>query len=117
MLVGKRLKELRLEKGLTQRELGQQINVTKVSICCYENGTRTPTLETLSELEKFFQVDLNYLLGNDVKVKNKEKKEQEIFMSSEEITFIEELRKQETVYKRIMEDPKRCAELVGKKLR
>ena len=59
MLVGKRLKELRLEKGLTQRELGQQINVTKVSICCYENGTRTPTLETLSELEKFFQVDLN----------------------------------------------------------
>ena len=52
-----------------------------------------------------------------MKVKNKEKKEQEIFMSSEEITFIEELRKQETVYKRIMEDPKRCAELVGKKLR
>ena len=44
MLLSKRLKELRMESGLTQRELGERVNVTKVSICCYENGTRVPTL-------------------------------------------------------------------------
>ena len=47
MLLSKRLKELRINSGLTQRELGERVNVTKVSICCYENGTRTPTLDTL----------------------------------------------------------------------
>ncbi len=115
MLLGKRLKELRLEKGLTQKELGDKINVTKVSICCYENGTRTPTLETLFELEKFFQVDLNYLLGNDKKVMDEKKKT--VHMAKEEIEFIEELRKHQAIYNLVLENPKRCAELVEKKLR
>ena len=52
MLLSKRLKELRISNGLTQRELGERVNVTKVSICCYENGTRTPTLDTLTKLGK-----------------------------------------------------------------
>ena len=41
MLLAKRMKELRMDRGLTQKELGEIINVTKVSICCYENSTRT----------------------------------------------------------------------------
>ena len=47
ILFSKRLKELRQKAGLTQSELGKMVGVTKVSICCYENGTRTPTLDTL----------------------------------------------------------------------
>ena len=46
MLIGKRIKDMRLEKGMSQQELGDMIGVTKVSICGYENGTRTPSLET-----------------------------------------------------------------------
>lgn len=65
MLLGKRIKEQRKKMNLTQEELGNLINVTKVSICCYENGTRTPTLETLKVLSETFHVDINYLLGND----------------------------------------------------
>ena len=38
--LGERLKTLRKEKGMTQTELGSMINVTKVSICCYEKGIR-----------------------------------------------------------------------------
>ena len=34
MLLSKRIKELRNEKNLTQKDLGKLINVTKVSICC-----------------------------------------------------------------------------------
>ena len=49
-MVGKRLKELRMEKGLSQQELGIAIGVTKVSICGYENGTRLPNLEKLIKL-------------------------------------------------------------------
>ncbi len=58
VLLGKRIKEQRKKMNLTQEELGHLINVTKVSICCYENGTRTPTLETLKVLAETFNVDL-----------------------------------------------------------
>ena len=66
MLLGKRIKSLRKEKGLTQEELGKIINVTKVSICCYERESRVPTLETLIALAEVFGVDVDYLLGNDL---------------------------------------------------
>ena len=42
-LFSKRLKELRKRNGFTQQQLGSMVGVTKVSICSYENGTRTPT--------------------------------------------------------------------------
>ena len=64
MILGKRIKEQRKLMGLTQKELGEIINVTKVSICCYEKGTRTPTLETLKVLAETFNVDINYLLND-----------------------------------------------------
>ena len=56
-MLGQRIKALRKERGLTQQQLGDMINVTKVSICCYENGTRTPTLQTLIDLGRVFGVD------------------------------------------------------------
>ena len=51
ILFAKRLKEKRKEMGFTQKQLGEMIGVTKVSICCYENGTRTPTLDTLIDFK------------------------------------------------------------------
>lgn len=44
-LFGARLKDLRLTNHMTQSDLGKAINVTKVSICCYEKGTRLPYLK------------------------------------------------------------------------
>ena len=69
MLLAKRIKELRNEKDLTQEELGRLINVTKVSICCYENGTRVPTLETIVALADIFEVSLDNIqeIANAIK--------------------------------------------------
>lgn len=116
MLLAKRMKELRMDRGLTQKELGEIINVTKVSICCYENGTRTPTLETLLDLANYFEVDLDYLLGRDKKVDSKQNSKT-IRMAKEEIELMKELRKYETVYQLVIANPKRCAELIARKLR
>ena len=55
MLLGKRIKSLRKRNDMTQEELGKLINVTKVSICCYEKETRIPTLETLVALAMFLK--------------------------------------------------------------
>ena len=116
MLLAKRIKDLRLERGLTQKELGKIINVTKVSICCYENGTRTPTLETLLDLANYFEVDLDYLLGREEHVVVEKTKMKTVRMAKEEIYLIKELRKYENVYQLLSANPKRCAELIAKKL-
>ena len=75
---------------MTQKELGDAINVTKVSICCYEKGTRVPSLETLIDISNLFKVDLNYLIGNDTYVVSENNQSYGIKMSNEEIALIKE---------------------------
>ena len=116
MLLGRRIKDLRKSHGLTQEELGKKINVTKVSISCYENETRTPSLETLLELSEIFGVDLNYLFGRDKFVVKDSDTEYGLYMAEEEIEFMKELRKNHSLHNKIVEDPKRIAELIGKKI-
>ncbi|WP_117168841.1 helix-turn-helix domain-containing protein [Paraliobacillus sediminis] len=60
---GKRLRELRNEKKLTQSELGKIINVSKVSVSGYESGDRTPDTDNLRRLADYFGVTSDYLLG------------------------------------------------------
>lgn len=118
MLLGKRLRDLRKEKQLTQQELGDLINVTKVSICCYEKGTRTPTLETLVELSQVFDVDVNYFLGQDhYVISENDDDAYGIRMAKEEIEIIQELRKHISLYEKLIDDPKRMIEFIDKKVR
>ena len=117
MLLGKRIRSLRKEHGLTQEELGKMINVTKVSICCYEKETRTPTLETLLELSKVFKVDINYFFGNDLYIVAEDDSNYGLSVAKEEIQFLEELRKHSSLYNRVIDNPKRIVELIDKKMR
>ena len=59
-----RLKELRLKKGLTQKELAQKLNMQNTAISKYELNQRKPDTETLLEIANFFNVSVDYLLGN-----------------------------------------------------
>lgn len=111
---GERLKKLRKDKGLTQEELGKMLGVGKSIICCYEKGSRNPSLENLVDMMYIFGVSADYLLGADNKVKTYDKEETVTFMTKEEIKFIEELRKDKLVYDILFEDPKRGALLVKK---
>lgn len=117
MLLGKRIKSLRKEKGLTQEELGKIINVTKVSICCYERESRVPTLETLIALAEVFGVDVDYLLGNDVYAVAEDSDKYGTYVVKEEIEFIKEIRKHNNLYDKMISDPKRCVEWIDMKMR
>ena len=117
VLFGKRLKELRKREGMTQKDLGSKLNVTKVSICCYEKGTRMPSLDTLIDISNLFKVDINYLIGNDTYVVSDENVEYGLSMSKDEIDLMKEIRKHPELYKRLLSDPKRVLELIEKKIR
>ena len=63
ILLGKRLKELREEKGLTQKEVAQEFNINAVTYLHYEKTQREPSLSLLADMAKFFDVSVDYLLG------------------------------------------------------
>ena len=58
-----RLKQLRTEKRINQRELAKFLKVAPSTISMYESGHREPNFEILEILADFFNIDMNYLLG------------------------------------------------------
>ena len=62
MLFANTLKKLRTEKGLSQRELSEQIYVTRTAITKWENGNRLPDAVMISRLAEVLGVDVNTLL-------------------------------------------------------
>lgn len=117
MIIGKRLKDLRLSKGLNQQQIGEMLGVTKVSICGYENGTRTPSLETFLMIAELFGVTTDYLLGREVEIKDEETNEHIGNISKDDVEIIKELKNCETLYNRIIKDPKRYVSLINKKMK
>ncbi len=65
-----RLKKLRRAKKLTQKELADKINVSKITVLRWENGERQIKPEKAEKLANFFGVSIAHLLGyedNDFK--------------------------------------------------
>lgn len=60
---GKKLKELRLQAGLTQQQLATQIGVTKSVVSFYELQERSPSPDVLIKLASVFHVTTDFLLG------------------------------------------------------
>lgn len=62
---GNKLKELRQQAGLTQKQLAEQIGVTKSVISFYERSERTPSPDVLRKLASVFHVSTDFLLDID----------------------------------------------------
>ena len=62
-IFGKRLKTLRLEKGLSQQKLGELLGFCNQTISFWEIGSREPDLDTLIRIAYFFDVSIEELLG------------------------------------------------------
>lgn len=61
--ISQRLKELRQEKGVSQKEVAHRIGVTVSAYSNYEQGIREPSIEIIKKLCKFYDVTADYLLG------------------------------------------------------
>ena len=58
-----KLRELRLQKHLSQKEVAKILDVSPSIISGYENGERTPSLENLLALSHLYKCSTDYLLG------------------------------------------------------
>ena len=62
---GRRLRQLREEKKLTQTKVARRMNLSKATISGYENNVKTPSVDVLAQLSVFYGVTTDYLLGLD----------------------------------------------------
>ena len=72
--IGKKIRELRLEKNLTQIMLARKLNIANNTISQYENGLTHPALETVVAIAGLFDVSADYLLGIDDSLEHARKK-------------------------------------------
>lgn len=65
MKIGENIRALRLQKGLTQEQVAQQLGVTYQAVSKWENGTNTPDIGLLPEIAKLFGVTIDALFHQD----------------------------------------------------
>jgi transcriptional regulator with XRE-family HTH domain len=58
MTIGQKIKQIRKEKGLTQKELAQKLGFTSQNLAQYENGKRLPKTETLKKIANVLEVSI-----------------------------------------------------------
>ena len=109
VIIGERIKTLRRNNGLTQKDLGKILNMNKTTISHYEKGERCPSIETLVQVADYFNVDITYILGMNNIGKSYDS---EIKLSDEEIIFVKEIRKLPS-YKNLIVNPKGYAKLIA----
>ncbi len=63
MSLGNKIKELRIQKHLTQKELGDMLNVSGVTISNYERDSRVPPMEKFKKMASIFSVNTDYLMS------------------------------------------------------
>lgn len=59
-----RIRTLREEKNISQKDLGKMLNVAQNTISNWEKGLREPDNKTLVRLSKIFECSTDYILGN-----------------------------------------------------
>jgi len=65
MILGKRIKELRLNKGIKQKELAQMLGVSENTMYRWEAGLNSPSDKDKGRLAKLLNVSIAYLIGED----------------------------------------------------
>ena len=61
--MGNKLKSLRIEKKLTQKQLADRVGVAISAVSSYESGSRYPSYDVLVRFAHIFHVSTDYLLG------------------------------------------------------
>ncbi|MGD6931860.1 helix-turn-helix domain-containing protein [Bacillus thuringiensis] len=66
---GNIIRDLRKQKGITQEELAQSLQLSESTIGMYERNERQPDYNTLIRIADYFNVSTDFLLGRDSNVK------------------------------------------------
>lgn len=75
-MIGENIKKYRLKNGLTQKDLADKLYVTSQAISRWEKEDVEPSISTITQMAKIFNISVDELVGN--KVKNEKVEEKKI---------------------------------------
>ncbi len=61
----KGLRKIRKEKGFSQLKVALDLSISRESISYYESGKRSPDIEMLLQLSRYFNVSIDYLITGE----------------------------------------------------
>ncbi|WP_146549046.1 helix-turn-helix domain-containing protein [Rummeliibacillus suwonensis] len=82
--LGTRIRKLREQYNISQKDFAKKINVSNVVLSRYESDERKPDYDTLEKIADYFEVSVDYLLGRSNTLKqlvNKDDEEFEAFFN------------------------------------
>jgi transcriptional regulator with XRE-family HTH domain len=65
MDIGQKINQLRLEKKLSMRELGEKVGISHAHISKLESGINSPSVDLLEKLADFFDIDVSYFFAKE----------------------------------------------------
>lgn len=83
-----KLRQIRKEAGITMKQLAVAVGVAEASISFYETGKRQPDIDTLCRLANYFNVSIDYLVGNNTALTASENSERIFATDAEERELI-----------------------------
>lgn len=99
-----KIRELRLKKELTMKQLGEILSVAESTISLYERGKRQPDFETLKRIADFFDVSIDYLLSDENQTPASQESIPKAALPGETAEFSEARRKLLKLFETIPED-------------
>ena len=87
--IGQFLKSLRKEKGLTQEQFAEIVNVSNRTVSRWENGNNMPDLDILIEISDFYEIELRELLDGERKSEEMNKELEETVLKAADYTSTE----------------------------
>lgn len=58
-IIGKKIRQIRIEKGFSQEELSEKIDISPRHMCTIENGKSFPSIETFVNIAKILDININ----------------------------------------------------------
>ncbi len=84
--IGLLLKKLRNEKGLTQEQFAEIVNVSNRTVSRWENGNNLPDLDLLIQVSDYYEIDLRELLDGERKGEKMNKELEETVLKAVDYT-------------------------------
>ena len=87
MNIGDRIKEARLNAGLSQDQAAEKIMVSRQTVSNWENGKSLPDIASILTMSDLYQISLDELLKGDPKMKEKAKKDTRDLVINRRLAF------------------------------
>ena len=90
--IGGFLKELRLEKQMTQEQLAEQMGVSRRTVSRWETGNNLPDLSILVQISEYYNVEIKEILNGERKSEDMDKELKETLLKVADYTELEKQR-------------------------